>query len=313
MPMTWSNNTKPKPHIKLDAESADPPRMQCGQAEVQVERLGSNVPSDNPPDPRMQGQLLANVVAPGHSLANGDDTSLPAITGTRKCGRKLTETIINEPDEDPASKQAKSSMGEASQSSKKGKAVCRQKQAVMFVPRDPLPDHPGRNVHPAKPTNTCWTSQKVAAEHEAKKQAMEEKIHEGERAKEFLALMNINEDLKNKELLTENPQCLSAVICKHGRACLDDSDGEGKVFDFDAVKDGVYLDDSTVGPAKTKGKTVRKPKKAAKGELCSNIKAKEMRLCGKEDDSGREAINKAVNVCFTAFDSAPKNYQNAGL
>ncbi|KAH9980445.1 hypothetical protein BJV74DRAFT_887849 [Russula compacta] len=153
----------------------------------------------------------------------------------------------------------------------------------------------------------------VAAECEAKKQAMEEKICEGERAKEFLVLMNINEDLNNEELLTENLQCLSAVICKHGRACLDDSDGEGEVFDFDAVEDGVYLDDPTVGPAKMKGKTVRKPKKAAKGELRGNIKAKEMRLRGKEDDSGREAINKAVNVCFTAFDSAPKNYQNAGL
>ncbi|KAH9980444.1 hypothetical protein BJV74DRAFT_857114 [Russula compacta] len=121
MPMTRSNNTKPKPHIKLDAESADPPRMQCGQAED-------------------AGQLLANVVAPGHSLANGDDTSLPAITGTRKRGQKLTEMIINEPDEDPASKRAKSGKGEASQSSKKGKAVHRQKQAAMFVPRDPLPD-----------------------------------------------------------------------------------------------------------------------------------------------------------------------------
>ncbi|KAH9956941.1 hypothetical protein BJV74DRAFT_891454 [Russula compacta] len=259
MPMTWSNNTKPKPHIKLDAESADPPRMQCGQAEVQAERLGSNVPSDNPPDPRMWGQLLANVVAPGHSLANGDDTSLPAITGTRKRGRKLTKMIINEPDEDPASKRAKSGMGEASQSSKKGKA-------------------------------------KVAAEHEAKKQAMEEKIREGERAKEFLALMNINEDLKMKNYSLKT----------HNAYLQQFASMEEHVLMIVMVK-------ARLGPAKMKGKTVRKPKKAAKGELCGNIKAKEMRLRGKEDDSGREVINKAVNVCFTAFDSAPKNYQNAGL
>jgi hypothetical protein len=122
--------------------------------------------------------------------------------------------------------------------------------------RDPLPDCPGRNVHPAKPTTTHRTSQEVAAEHEAKKQAMEEKIREGEKAKEFLALMNINEDLNNEELLTENPQCLSAAICKHGRACLDDSDDEGEEFNFDAVKDGVYSDDLMVEPAKVKGKAV---------------------------------------------------------
>jgi hypothetical protein len=85
---------------------------------------------------------------------------------------------------------------------------------------------------------------------------MEEKIREGEKAKEFLALMNINEDLNDEELLTKNPQRLSTAICKRGRACLDDSDDEGEEFNFDAVEDGVYSDDLMVKPAKAKGKAV---------------------------------------------------------
>lgn len=50
--------------------------------------------------------------------------------------------------------------------------------------RDPLPNRPGRNVHPATPKRTRRTAQEVAAEREAQKQAIEEKIREGERAKE---------------------------------------------------------------------------------------------------------------------------------
>ncbi|KAF8235537.1 hypothetical protein L208DRAFT_1256719 [Tricholoma matsutake] len=80
--------------------------------------------------------------------------------------------------------------------------------------RDPLPNRPGQNVHPATPKQTRRTAQEVAAEREAQKQAIEEKIREGERAKELLAQMNVNEGLEDKQMLTENPQQLSAAIRK---------------------------------------------------------------------------------------------------
>jgi hypothetical protein len=152
------------------------------------------------------------------------------------------------------------------QPSTKVKALCRQKlQTAVVNPRDPLPDCPGQNVHPAKPAATRCTPQEVAAKHEAKKQAteekkqvMEEKIHKGEKAAETLVLMNINEDHDNEELLTENPQRLSAAIRKQGREHHGDgdTDDDGEDFDFDAVEDGVYSDESSVGPTKSKGKTV---------------------------------------------------------
>ncbi|KAF8225973.1 hypothetical protein L208DRAFT_1304320 [Tricholoma matsutake] len=237
--------------------------MQHGQTKVQAEQLDSNIPMNNLPDqdgpkqqkPRTRGQPQANVAVPAHSLVNDEDISLPAKTRTCKCGWKA-EMTMKGPSDDPAPKRAKGDMDEASQLSAKGKAQHGQKQTGVVNARDPLPDHPGRDVHPTKPTTTHRTSQEVAAECKAKKQAMEEKIHQGEKAKEFLALMNINEDLNDEELLTKNPQRLSAAIHKCGRACLDDSDDEGEEFNFDAVEDGIYSDDLMVEPAKAKGKTV---------------------------------------------------------
>jgi len=56
----------------------------------------------------------------------------------------------------------------------------------LLTLRDPLPDRHGRNTHPAsrlgKPTRR--TAQEVAAAHEVERQALEEKIHEGEKAKQ---------------------------------------------------------------------------------------------------------------------------------
>lgn len=248
MPTTRSNRTEP------NAQSLGP--MMQHQTEVNVERDDPDIPSNNLPNPddpeqqqpRTRGRprarrVNATALAQGApNLANGNDTSSP--TKARKRGQELEEN------NNPAAKKVKAKAN-TSQPSKKAKDV---KRTAVVNRRDPLPDRPGRNVHPAKvtkPTTTRRTSQEVAAEHEAKKRAMEEKIREGEKAKEFLALMNINEDIDDDELLTENPQRLSAAIRKHGR----DTDDEGEVFDFDAVENAVYSDESaSVEPAKVKPK-----------------------------------------------------------
>ena len=124
----------------------------------------------------------------------------------------------------------------------------------MAVVRDPLPDRPGRNIHPVKLPPTRRTSQEVAAEHDAKKRAIEEKIREGERAKDLLAQLNVNEELYDEELY-DNPQRLSTALHKRG-ACLDDSDGEGEKFDFGATEDDSDSDVLSVVSAKGKGKRV---------------------------------------------------------
>ena len=70
----------------------------------------------------------------------------------------------------------------------------------------------------------------------------------GKRAKELLAQMNINEDLQDEAMLTENPQWLSAAIHKCGRQYIED-DEDGELFDFTAVKQESYSND--MGPDRT--------------------------------------------------------------
>ncbi|KAI9457286.1 hypothetical protein F5148DRAFT_1322536 [Russula earlei] len=183
----------------------------------------------------------------------------------------------------------------------------KQKQSAAPIPREPLPDRPGRNVHPAGQRTTHHTPQEVAAENEGKKQAIEEKIHEGERAKELLAQMNINKDLQDEQILTKNPQQLSAAILKCGRQYLED-DKDGEVFDFTAVEQESCSDDVGSEPVKAK---VR----AANGALRSEIQEKEADVRGGQDHGGMGMINKVkmTNTRFTPLDGAPKQYQNAGL
>jgi hypothetical protein len=65
--------------------------------------------------------------------------------------------------------------------------------------------------------------------------------------------MNINKELYDKQLVHDNPQCLSAAVCKQSNVVLDDSDGRGEEFNLSAV-DGDSYSKSDVMPAK--GKTV---------------------------------------------------------
>jgi hypothetical protein len=126
-----------------------------------------------------------------------------------------------------------------------------RKQPREHVARDPLPDRRGRNIHPAAgQLTTRRTSQEVTADRESQRRALEEKIRQGEKAKELFALMSIAEEQFDEEMLTRNPQRLSAAILKHGRDCLEEDSEVGEVFNFEEVDNGTTSesDDSVVQP-----------------------------------------------------------------
>jgi hypothetical protein len=100
------------------------------------------------------------------------------------------------------------------------------------LPRAPLPDRQGRNVHPAGQPVRRRTSAEVAAEQEAKLKAIEDKIWELKRAKQLLAEWDVAKDL---EIDDGNPQRLSAVAQKRTHDELDYDSDDGEVFDFDDV------------------------------------------------------------------------------
>ena len=135
----------------------------------------------------------------------------------------------------------------------KGKTLCAQKPAVVAGTRDPLPNCLGQNVHPAKTPATHCTPQEAAAQC-AERQAMEERIHEGERVKEFMVQLNINEEHYDQEVLHDNPLHLSSVLCKHGGEYVNDSDSDGEEFDFHTIEAEADLDSSalSVRPVKEK-------------------------------------------------------------
>ena len=135
----------------------------------------------------------------------------------------------------------------------KAKTPRRPNQSGIVAPRDPLPDRPGRNIHPAGLVATCRTLQEVAAQRSAKRQAAKETVREGERAKELLAQMNVDEERHDEQMLTDNLQHLSAALRrKQGRECLSKDSSNGKEFDLDAVEGDSDSDDTTVEPVKGK-------------------------------------------------------------
>ena len=261
-------------------DQPDPPRQRRGQKETQAAQHDTEIASNNPPKQR-QGRkgtqpaeqntgtdkLASNPMEPeeqkqkkpqakGHPCTKNsiptdtpienDQQSLNTGPSTCKWAQKDEEITMEGPENDSMTwKQPKNT-------DMSGEVKKRNEVAAI---RDPVPNRPGWNVHPATPKWTCRTAQEVAAEREAQKQATEEKIQEGERAKELLAQMNVNEGLEDEQMLTKNPQWLSAAIHKQGGKCLDESE-DGEDFDFTTVNQESYSDDLSDEPQAETGKGV---------------------------------------------------------
>ena len=177
-----------------------------------------------------QRQPAAAVVPTGDS---GNDSKKPqtANLGVRKRHHKRRDT--QEEKNDPPAKRTK--VGNAKETPVEASKGRTKKRAQEYMPRDPLLNHQGRNVHPAGLPSTCRTSQEVAADCEQQRKALEEKIQEGERAKQLFAQMSIAEEQLDEEMPVRNPQRLSAAIRKYGQGCLEEESGED--FNFEEVDD----------------------------------------------------------------------------
>ncbi|KAI0298193.1 hypothetical protein BC826DRAFT_907194 [Russula brevipes] len=304
-----NDNYQPDPPKKRRSQRGNQPAKQ--NADVQP----SNLTKPEEPESRktqVKGRPHTSVSVPANVPVEDNVQLSQTGTGTHKCGRK-DEPTIGEPDNDTTEKRSKKDTNSVPEKRKTSRS---QKSHNIVTPRDPLPDRPGRNVHPAGQKTTRRTPQEVAAACEAQKQAIEEKIREGERAKALLAQMNANEDLQDELMLTENPQRLSIATRKRGRECPAENES-GEEFSFAEVDQGSSSEDTSDSEKPTKGKAVKKPKKTTKGALHKEIQEKVKKLhSARRDDGGTMNSNKKVevgDVTFTPFDSAPRKYQNAGL
>jgi hypothetical protein len=191
---------------------------------------------------------------------NNGDNAIPSNVVTRQTSQRrataITPTVNRNEDSSPSlpispssGKQDKQPNNRRRTEAKTANKVRGQKQVPA---RDPLPDRQGRNIHPAGQPTARRTPQEVAAEREAQKMALEEKIREGQRAKQLFALMSLAEEKMDEEMPTRNPQRLSAAICKRRQDCLDENSDEDEEFDFreidEAISESSESDDSVAEP-----------------------------------------------------------------
>jgi hypothetical protein len=228
MPATRSQTTTGK----TIAQTLDPTKPKRGKKKAQPEPNDFDIPDIPPPhnptkpaglERHQSGEKQHPKATPAYTK-DKDTQPVPLTNNTRKRGRTTGATTERVPDDIPPVKRAKA--GSTNQPPVKEKSLHGQKKNQPTNARDPLPDRPGRNIHPAKLPAARRTTQQVAAENAAKKQAIEEKIRELERAKEILAQMNVSEELGDEELVHDNPQRLSAAVRKQNRMFLDDRDAE---------------------------------------------------------------------------------------
>ena len=180
-------------------------------------------------------------------MSNGHAPMIPAQPCKRGC---KAATVAD--DSAPPAKQTKedeASVGKLPhQQQNEGPA---RKKAVA-APRDPLPDCPGQNAHPAGQQAKRRTPQEVVAKQNAQRKAIKDAIRAGERAKKLLAQMNVSEDRQDDGMDAENPQCISAANWK---CAYDELEGNsnGESFDFNGVE--LVLNSSDEEPV-PKGKGV---------------------------------------------------------
>ena len=178
--------------------------------------------------------------------ANNDSTTGPPPNAVpHKRSRKGTNDDRLE-DDNPQAKRARVDPALTDVAVTKTKKPRAKKATQDASAREPLPERAARNTKPANKAVPRRTSKEVAAAREAQQKALEEKIREGERAREMVARMNLARERQDDQMVIDNPVRLSAAIQKRRR---DDNSDEGEGFDFDDV-DNLPSSDIEVEPMK---------------------------------------------------------------
>lgn len=175
---------------------------------------------------RRSKQAVANAEEP--VVDDNKPNPMPPTKPHKRGQKHATEDDVG--DGAPPPKKAKGDIGVSKlppQPVAKTAPACKKAEVV---PRAALPDHQGRNVHPAVQPTKHRSSQEVAAECEAKQKAIEDKIQEGKKVKQLLAELNIAEDLEMDG--DKDPQRLSAATRKHGGDVSEHASMDREVFDF---------------------------------------------------------------------------------
>ena len=190
------------------------PRKRGRKAAAPAEEANSGLPVGNDNSGMSDGHAPMIPAQPrkrGCKAATVADDSAPPVKQTKEDEASVGKLPHQQRNEGPARKKA------------------------VAAPRDPLPDRPGWNAHPAGQPAKQRTPQEVAAKQNAQRKAIEDAIWAGERAKQLLAQMNVSEDRQDNGMDAENPQRISAADRKHAYDKLE-GNSDGELFDFNGVE-----------------------------------------------------------------------------
>ncbi|KAF8259079.1 hypothetical protein EI94DRAFT_1707407, partial [Lactarius quietus] len=202
------------------------------------------------------------------------------------------------------------------------------KKKAPLPARDPLPAREGRNTHPGlhigiQPTPR-QSAQAIAAEHEKKRQALEEKQHaleaklQGiEEAKDVLAQMELEDESLKEEVEEQGRQRLPNPFAPYHESSGDEEfEGWDDVEDItdDNIEEDIVDDDLEPEPevVEVQGRGKGKGRKASSRELCKDVKDKadRLRVAGGKKVPKQQVGEARFN--FSLADLLPKKYNKAG-
>ncbi|KAF8264617.1 hypothetical protein EI94DRAFT_1703098 [Lactarius quietus] len=262
-----------------------------------------------------RGKTLTNITDPSlNTKANGDPAPVVSIKKGARCrGKTLADTSnpssSTKANKDPAPvvnvKKGARHQGETGQASD-----------TAVNPTHALQDRPGCNIHPAGMQKVQRSKEQVEANCEASLKAQQQKLNEIQKAKDFLAWMNILEECNEDNLSTIYPQHLSMRINKQRHI---DAETESDEY-FDIRVDNCSDLDSSPPPSplpepdratEAKPKCQKCIKGAAHQELLSKTKA--LRLAERNKSQVGKSKCGASAAQLTTQDLGCWKYANSGL
>jgi len=212
MPAARSNQprskSKPIPTTRRSTQNkgaADEEHQETSLPETMPTPPGAN--SEVSEEPKRKGRGRPPKTTSAVQPANNDSTTNgpPSPNAVpHKRSRKGTNDDQLE-DDNPQAKRARVDLALTDVAVTKTKKPRAKKATQDASAQEPLPERAARNTKPANKSVPRRTSKEVAAACEAQQKALEEKIREGERAREMVARMNLARERQDDQMVIDNP------------------------------------------------------------------------------------------------------------
>jgi hypothetical protein len=214
------SKSKPIPTTRCSTKNkgaADEEHQETSLPETMPTLPGANIKVSEEPKRKRRGRpsKMTSAVQPANNDSTTNGPLSPNAVPHKRSQKGTNDDQLE--DDNPQAKQARVDLALANVAVTKTKKPCTKKATQDASAWEPLPEHAARNTKPANKSVPHCTSKEVAAACEAQQKALEEKICEGERAREMVARMNLAREHQDDQMVINNPVQLFAAIPKRRR------------------------------------------------------------------------------------------------